>query len=159
MHVCYPFLCLLENMKAFNFVSYFHFSCVFKSWPHGKAGHISCVFISGMSYYMILFNLPSTLPLFNFKLSSNIGCLQTIGRFRSPSTIETCVLTIETCVLVDAFSSAALYTQTHSLHKCHSFYLYVWVRATIKPFFGKFVPSYCRLYNTYYYGEWSKQPL
>ena len=75
-----------------------------------------------------------------------IGCLQAIGRFRSPSTIET-------CVLVDAFSSAALYTQTHSLHKCHSFYLYVWLRATIKPFFGKFVPSYCRLYNTYYYGE------
>ena len=35
-------------------------------------------------------------------------------------------------------------------HPPHSFYLYVWVRATLKPFFGKLVPSYCRLYNTYY---------
>ena len=52
-----------------------------------------------------------------------IGCLQAIGRFRSPSTIET-------RVLVDVFSSAALYTQTQSLHKC---------RALKRPKNGKFV--------------------
>ena len=52
-----------------------------------------------------------------------LGCLQAIGRFRSPSTIET-------RVLVDVFSSAALYTQTQSLHKC---------RALKRPKNGKFV--------------------